>query len=81
MPGNWRKSSLSFSNGACVEAASWRTASRPCDGGACVEAAHGPGVVGVRDSFLGEASPVVEFPVAAWRGFTSRLRAKGTVTR
>lgn len=45
--------------------------------GACLEAGNGPGVVGVRDSQLGESSPVLEVTVEAWRGFTRRLRAQG----
>ena len=69
----WRKSRRSYSNGACVEAASWRV-SRSCDGGACAMVGHGPGVVAIRDSQLGDASPVLEVSPAAWRAFTARLR-------
>lgn len=69
---NWRKPASSYANGACVEAASWRKARAGIGNGECTEVAHGPGVVGVRDS----KDPVVvlEFPAAAWTAFTSALR-------
>jgi hypothetical protein len=44
----WVKSSLSFSNGNCVEVA-WRSATA-CDGDGCVEVGQGPGIILVRDS-------------------------------
>lgn len=69
----WRKSRDSFSNGACVEAASWRKSSRSTSYGQCVEAGHGAGVVGVRDSRLGDASAVLEFSASAWAAFTARI--------
>lgn len=68
----WRKSSHSETL-SCVEAASWRR-SRACDGGACIEAGHGPGVVGIRDSQLGEESPVLEVSPGAWEWFISSFR-------
>lgn len=87
---NWRKSTFSFSNGNCLEAASWRKSghsesgnctevaawrkSAHSEGSNCTEAGHGQGVVGVRDSKLGEASPVLEFTPLAWQAFTRRLR-------
>jgi hypothetical protein len=69
----WRKPSRSYANQACVEAASWRAASS-CESGACVQAAHGPGVVGVRDSRPGGDGTVLVVPAVAWRAFTARLR-------
>lgn len=35
----WRKSSFSYSNGGCIEAASWRKSSRSMGVGECIEAA------------------------------------------
>lgn len=69
---DWRKPASSLANGACAEAASWRKARRSIGNGECAEVAHGPGVVGVRDS----KGPVVvlEFPAAAWTTFTIALR-------
>ena len=71
--GRWRKSTYSANNGACVEAASWRKSTHSASG-ECVEAGHGAGVVGVRDSQMGDASPVLEFSPAAWRAFTASLK-------
>jgi hypothetical protein len=78
---NWRKSSRSFSNGNCVEAASWRKSSRSYGSGNCAEIGHGPGVTGVRDSKLGGASPVLEFSADEWRAFTLRIRDERTPCR
>lgn len=84
----WVKSSYSFSNGnclewrtssrsnsgACIEAGlqdvRWRTSS-VCDSGACVEVAPS---VQVRDSKLGDASPIVRFSPAVWQSFTEGLK-------
>lgn len=73
---NWRKSTASNPNGACIEAASWRksTFSGGCSAmHECVEAGHGRGVIGVRDSKLRQG-PELEFSVAAWEAFTRSLR-------
>ncbi len=70
----WRKSSRSAANGACVEIRAWRTSSRS-NSGACVEAGDGDGVIGVRDSKLGERSAVLGFRPEAWRRFTEGLKA------
>ena len=61
-------------NGNCTEIAAWRKPSASYGGGECVEAGDGPGVVGVRDTKLGAASPVLEYSTDAWRAFTRRLR-------
>ena len=40
----------------------------------CVEVGHGEAVVGVRDTKLAGASPVLEFRGEVWRLFASRLK-------
>jgi len=69
----WRKSSHSYTEGHCVEAASWRKSTR-CQTGECVEAGQGAGVVGVRDSRDRDGG-LLEMTPAAWRAFTARLKA------
>ncbi|KAA5829259.1 DUF397 domain-containing protein [Saccharopolyspora hirsuta] len=70
----WRKSS--HSNGAqnCVEVG-WRKSSRSnSQGGMCVEVGRGEEVVGMRDSKLGEASPVLAVSRARWADFVSAVK-------
>lgn len=55
---NWRKS----------------TRSNASNGGNCVEVAELPGRVLVRDSKLGEGSPVLDFSAAAWSVFLGTLK-------
>lgn len=74
----WRRSSFCAAS-ECIEVASWRKSTHSAGNGACVEAGHGLGVVGVRDSTLGEASPVLEFPAAAWRVFAASLKDRGNL--
>ena len=76
----WRKSSLSFANGNCVEVApgsTWGKSSRSIGNGNCVEASRcacaEPGIL-VRDSKLGDASPVLSFSAASWAEFTAAIR-------
>ncbi|WP_067568494.1 DUF397 domain-containing protein [Nocardia acidivorans] len=59
-----------------LSGAEWFKSSRSTSsGGECLEAAHlGGGSVGVRDSKLGEASPVLVFGPAEWDSFTGALR-------
>ena len=53
-----------------VSSAEWRKSSRSNGGGNCVEVAlHGRGTSAVRDSKLGEASPVLPFAADAWASF------------
>ncbi|MGI8306869.1 DUF397 domain-containing protein [Saccharopolyspora hattusasensis] len=50
--------------------AQWRKSSRSNGGGAaCVMVAHVPGAAGVKDSKLGDASPVLPFTASAWSAF------------
>lgn len=75
MTAAWRRASYSGPQGwNCVGAATWRKASYSNGIGNCVEAGHGRGVVGVRESQLGDGSPVLEVSPAAWRGFLAGLR-------
>jgi hypothetical protein len=76
----WRKSSFSSDSANCVEV-SWTrssachqgscvevgwTASSRCAGGDCVQVRHDDDVVYVRDSKLGDDSPVQEWPLTYW---------------
>lgn len=70
---SWTRSSYSFSNGNCVE---WRKPSRSANNGACFEVA--PGVL-VRDSKLGDESPVLSFTPEAWGKFTATLKLRYVV--
>lgn len=71
-PEVFKKSSYSNQTN-CVEAAGdFRRAAR-CNGGACVEVATADRVR-VRDSRLGDASPVLNFTRAEWASFTSALK-------
>lgn len=67
----WRKSTYSASNGQCVEVAFKRSSS--CESSGCVEVAVGD-EVWVRDSKLGDASPVLNFTRAEWDAFTAGVR-------
>ena len=71
----WTKSTFSFSNGNCAEAA-WRTSSASYGGGNCAEAGYGAGVIAVRDTkeaHLGEARTVLEFTPGQWRGLLADI--------
>jgi hypothetical protein len=76
----WRKSSFSSDSANCVEVA-WTTSSfchqdscvevgwtssSLCAGGDCVQVRHDDDVVYVRDSKLGDDSPVQEWPLTYW---------------
>lgn len=67
----WVKSQGSNPNGECLEWR-WLKSSYSNGGDMCVEARQ-RGTVQVRDSKLGDASPVVEYTPAAWRAFITRL--------
>lgn len=77
----WRKSSRSGGNGAgssCVEArASWRKSSRsgPNGGGSdCVEARVRLGVLQIRDSKLGDASPILDLTNTEFTSFLATVK-------
>ncbi|MTE14125.1 DUF397 domain-containing protein [Nocardia aurantiaca] len=56
--------------------AHWFKSTKSQGGETCVEAAHlSGGGVGVRDSKLGESSPVLVFDGQAWDRFTSAVKA------
>ena len=73
----WRKSSYSSANGACVEVAhvpaQWRKSSRSSGDGACVEIAHLPEAIAVRDS-RDPSGPKLVFTPAGWYDFVSGVR-------
>ena len=52
----------------------WVKSSMCGDNGSCVEVARTPEAVMIRDSKLGDASPVLSFDVAAWRAFVRGVR-------
>lgn len=62
----WVRSSF-CSGGSCVEVDFVRSSF--CSSGACVEAGREHGLVLLRDGKLGEASPLLSFSAADWRGF------------
>jgi hypothetical protein len=54
----------------------WRKATRSADNGACAQVrADGQGGVQLRDSKLGEASPVLDFTAAEWDAFQAGVIA------
>ncbi|WP_033442998.1 DUF397 domain-containing protein [Saccharothrix sp. NRRL B-16314] len=64
----WRKSSYSQAANGCVEIG-WRKSSYSQSANGCVEVGSTPTAVGVRDSKLGDASPVLSFSPKAFRAF------------
>ncbi|MEU8151732.1 DUF397 domain-containing protein [Nonomuraea sp. NPDC048901] len=58
----------------------WRTAS-DCNGASsCVEVASVAGSVLVRDSKLGDASPILRVPVPSWWSFLAAVKTGQTLT-
>lgn len=74
----WRKSK--FCNGAssCLELR-WVTAAG-CNNGSCVAVACATSEAWVRDSKLGDDSPVLRIPVAAWWSFLAAVKTGQTLT-
>lgn len=79
----WAKSSYSACNGNCLTAR-WHKARASVNNGACLQARvilhwltfwRRPRVVQVRDSKLGEASPILEFSPGAWMEFIEGVKA------
>jgi hypothetical protein len=54
---------------------SWVKSSRSSGGNGCVEGRLVPAGVAVRDSKLGEASPVLEFSSTAWVALVAQVKA------
>jgi Domain of unknown function (DUF397) len=73
LTGTWRKATYSNSFANCLQAR-WH-ASAHCQNGECAEARRAGGVVQVRDSRLGGASPVLSFTPAAWQAFLDGIKA------
>jgi hypothetical protein len=67
---SWRKSSRSNNANNCVELASWRKSSRSENGTNCVEVSDVSTVgILVRDSKLGDESPILAVGADQWRVF------------
>lgn len=61
--------------------AQWRKSRRSHGGGAaCVMVAQVPGAAGVKDSKLGQASPILPFAADVWASFLRGVKA-GTYER
>lgn len=72
---SWFKSSYSGDEGGdCLEVAyDWRKSSYSgSEGGNCVEVAAHPAAVHVRDSKLGEGSPVFAVSPTSWSAFVTQ---------
>lgn len=67
---SWRKSTFSGNAGNCVEVA-WRKSSRSNQ--SCVEVAATSDVL-VRDSKLGEQSPILKLSASAWTQFVGSIK-------
>jgi hypothetical protein len=80
---NWHKSSWSEAQNGCVEVGSaqvgltgWHKSSYSNGANACVEVGGSDTVIGVRDTKLAAASPILAFPTMAWVAFTEDVRQR-----
>jgi hypothetical protein len=71
---DWRKSSYSNHQGACVEVATWRKATRSNGQGNCVEVGKAATAVLVRDT-TNRSGPTLTIPARAWRALLTEVRA------
>jgi hypothetical protein len=71
----WRKSTYSGTNGSCVELAEWRKSTFSGTSGSCVELATDAEIVLMRDSKLGEDSPILVFDRPAIADFLDRAKS------
>ena len=71
---DWRKSSRSGGQGACVEAVTlWRKSTRSSGTGQCLEAASSQSRIAVRDSKRPDG-PMLMFSEHAWRSFMVQMK-------
>ncbi|HEX7658381.1 MAG TPA: DUF397 domain-containing protein [Pseudonocardiaceae bacterium] len=78
---NWHKASYSQGQSTCVEVGSatisnWHKASYSQGANTCVEVGSTDTVIGVRDTKLGPASPILTFDAMNWAMFTASLSAE-----
>jgi hypothetical protein len=59
---------------ALAHATNWHKASYSKENGGCVEIGSVPGAIGVRDTKLGAASPILVFTPATWAPFTRGVK-------
>lgn len=58
-----------------VTGARWRKSTRSNGSGACLEVGVTASATGVRDTKLGNASPILVFPRSQWASFLHSLKA------
>lgn len=59
---------------ALADATNWHKASYSKENGGCVEVGSVPGVIGVRDTKLGAASPILAFDPTEWAAFVRAVK-------